>query len=152
MPAKKQELSTSPPIKCLVKQIDGLAIYADVHLPPRIPSKGAADVLLYIHGGAFCAMDSTDIPAFLLRWSQRTEAVIVSANYRLAPQAKLAEIVTDVQDCLNWVVDGRLATEVPLPLTGSVAVLGGSAGGWLSLLLASLCYPSVKVAAAIYRA
>lgn len=58
--------------------------------------------------------------------------VVVSPDYRLAPETKLPSIIEDVQDAYRWVHEQgpRLFNIDP----GRLAVAGGSAGGYLTLM------------------
>ncbi|KAI0264341.1 Alpha/Beta hydrolase protein [Gloeopeniophorella convolvens] len=99
------------------------------------------------------ANDSTDIPRFLPAFCDRDGVALVSANYRLAPQAYLPESLADVRDALAW------CTETLPDSAGSrghlvdgtrVALSGGSMGGWLTLLLGSEQHACVRALAALY--
>ncbi len=65
--------------------------------------------------------------------------VVVSIDYRLAPETKLPGILEDVRDAFVWVrKEGpRLFGAEP----GHIAVLGGSAGGYLTLASGYLVEP-----------
>ena len=57
--------------------------------------------------------------------------VLISLDYRLAPETQLAEIVHDVEDAFDWIRRNgpRLFKIDPT----RIAVAGGSAGGYLTL-------------------
>ncbi|MGG6495956.1 UNVERIFIED_CONTAM: alpha/beta hydrolase, partial [Bacteroidetes bacterium 56_B9] len=61
--------------------------------------------------------------------------IAISADYRLAPQASIREIMQDVQDCIAFI-----RTQLPSILgkdkadVSRLAVSGSSAGGYLALL------------------
>lgn len=57
---------------------------------------------------------------------------VVSANYRLAPQAKLPQIIEDIQDFLRWV--GEKGPGIFHADASKVVVTGGSAGGYLTMM------------------
>ena len=59
--------------------------------------------------------------------------MVVSIDYRLAPEVKLPAIVEDVQDACRWVRE-RGAEAVPHRASERLAVMGGSAGGYLTLM------------------
>jgi acetyl esterase/lipase len=59
---------------------------------------------------------------------------LISADYRLAPQTNIHEILHDTVDCVTYIRD-----VLPSSVGGRIdprkfAVSGGSAGGWLALL------------------
>jgi acetyl esterase/lipase len=65
--------------------------------------------------------------------------VVVSIDYRLAPESKLAAILDDVKDAFAWVrAEGPKAMGAR---TDRIAVLGGSAGGYLTLASGYLIDP-----------
>jgi acetyl esterase len=85
--------------------------------------------LLYIHGGGFCVggLDACDhICADL---ADLTGGVVVSVDYRLAPENPFPAGLDDCEDALSW-----LRSEAADP--AQIAVCGDSAGGNLS---AALC-------------
>ena len=77
---------------------------------------------------------------------------LVSADYRLAPQVALSEILADVQDCLKFVAEElpkHVADGTPLD-TSRIAVGGSSAGGYLALLAGLYSKTPIKTILAIY--
>jgi acetyl esterase/lipase len=57
---------------------------------------------------------------------------VISIDYRLAPETKLCEIIEDVKDAFQWIRD-RGPTEFMID-PHRIAVVGGSAGGYLTLM------------------
>jgi acetyl esterase/lipase len=57
---------------------------------------------------------------------------VVSIDYRLAPLVKLPAIIEDVQDACRWVREK--GSELFNVNTEKMAVMGGSAGGYLTLM------------------
>jgi acetyl esterase/lipase len=57
---------------------------------------------------------------------------VVSADYRLAPQAKLPEIIEDVRDFMRWVREK--GPELFHADATKVIVAGSSAGGYLTMM------------------
>jgi acetyl esterase/lipase len=77
---------------------------------------------------------------------------LVSADYRLAPQVTVAEILNDVQDCLQFVHD-KLPEHTPRDVTldtSRIAVSGSSAGGYLAFLAGLYSDVKIKVILPIY--
>jgi acetyl esterase/lipase len=58
--------------------------------------------------------------------------VIVSIDYRLAPETQLPDIIADVEDAFRWIRTS--GTELFQADPQRVAVVGGSAGGYLTLI------------------
>lgn len=127
------------------REVDGVEIRANVHCAT---TSGAGAAVLFFHGGALIMGDRTWVPPALV--SQLTEAGIsvVSVDYRLAPETKLPEIVSDIEAAYRW-----------LRTTGAsqfsfdpdrVAVAGGSAGGYLALLAGSTFRPPPAAVVSFY--
>ncbi|MBL9205120.1 MAG: alpha/beta hydrolase [Opitutaceae bacterium] len=116
------------------KRVNGLEIRADVH----VPTTGAEPrpVVVYLHGGSLINGHRQSIE----KWrptSALLEAgvVVVSLDYRLAPETKLPGIVADVEDGFRWVREqgpGLFGVDPQ-----RVAVAGSSAGGYLALVAAT---------------
>jgi acetyl esterase/lipase len=89
----------------------------------------------------------TGVPKNLLDLCRDEGFALVSIDYRLAPQAKAPEIVGDVKDALRWVREKgpELAKLDPK----KVAVAGGSAGGYLTLMT-GVCVEPKPVALVAY--
>jgi acetyl esterase/lipase len=111
----------------IYKTVDKCDIKADVY--------GADDtvrpVALWIHGGALINGSRTGISRPLREGLLKAGFVVVSIDYRLAPETKLPAILEDVRDAGTW-----LRTKGPELFhidPNRLAVLGGSAGGYLTL-------------------
>ena len=68
--------------------------------------------------------------------------VVVSLDYRLAPETKLPEIISDVEDAFRW-LRGPGSTRLKID-PERVAVFGGSAGGYLTLVTGYRVQPRPK--------
>jgi acetyl esterase/lipase len=89
-------------------------------------------VLVWIHGGALIVGDRTGVPKNLLDLCQERDYVLVSIDYRLAPEVKLPAIIADIKDALAWVRE-----KGPKLFHGDperIVVAGGSAGGYLTMM------------------
>jgi acetyl esterase/lipase len=64
---------------------------------------------------------------------------VASIDYRLAPETKLAEILSDLRDALAWIRGAGPKAFGAKP--DRIAVLGGSAGGYLTLASGYLIEP-----------
>jgi acetyl esterase/lipase len=119
-----------PILQALVeyKKVSGHSILADVLLP-QVKN---GPVVLHIHGGALISGSRK----YLQKWqaNQLLSAgfAIVSIDYRLAPETKLFGILEDIQDALAWVKGEGASLFGYNP--NRLAVMGGSAGGYLSLM------------------
>jgi acetyl esterase/lipase len=109
------------------KTVDKCVLEADVY--------GASDttrpVALWIHGGALIMGSRAGMDKALLGKLLRAGYTVVSMDYRLAPETKLPAILEDVQDACKWVRESGPALFRSDPKR--IAILGGSAGGYLTL-------------------
>jgi acetyl esterase/lipase len=118
------------------KTVGACAIKADVFNASPGESRPVA---VWIHGGALIMGDRRGIDRKLLDALIKGGCVVVSIDYRLAPETKLAAILDDVRDAFAWVRDkGPKAWGAR---ADRIAVLGGSAGGYLTLATGFLIDP-----------
>jgi acetyl esterase/lipase len=111
------------------KTAGGVKIQADVY---RADDDALRPVLVWIHGGALIMGHREGVSERVKRWALEAGYVLVSIDYRLAPETQLPEIARDVEDAFEWIrADGRRLFRGD---TGRIAVAGGSAGGYLTLL------------------
>lgn len=130
----------SKPKTVTYKTIGGCEIKADIYLP----GLWFPPVVVYLHGGALISGSRKYLPSSLARKLVNAGKAVVSCDYRLAPETRLEEILSDVHDALDW-VRGPCAAEHGLD-PDQVAVMGGSAGGYLSLMCGTF---AVKPAAIV---
>jgi acetyl esterase/lipase len=110
------------------KTVGKCEIKADVY---GVSEGKARPVVLWIHGGALIMGHRGQIDRDLLGKLLKAGYVAVSIDYRLAPETKLPGILDDVQDAYRWVREKGPALFNIDPKR--VAVMGGSAGGYLTL-------------------
>jgi acetyl esterase/lipase len=127
------------------KMVDGCALQADVYISrPLIPRP----VLLWIHGGALIFGSRSHIQPYQLAAYLRAGFTVVSIDYRLAPETKLAQIIEDLQDAYTWIqTRGRDMFKLD---NGRVAVAGHSAGGYLALMAGFCVQPRPRAIVAFY--
>ncbi len=110
------------------KQAGSLEIKADVHRPDDDISR---PVVVWIHGGALIMGHRASVPRRVRRMMLDAGFLIVSIDYRLAPETKLPAIIEDIEDAFAWVrASGASLFGADV---GRIAVMGGSAGGYLTL-------------------
>jgi len=111
------------------KESGGVKIELDVH---RDDSAETRPVLVWIHGGALIMGSRAQVPRDLLELCRAENVALVSIDYRLAPQAKVPEIIEDVQAAFRWIREkGPEAARLD---PKKLVVSGGSAGGYLTLM------------------
>jgi acetyl esterase/lipase len=94
---------------------------------------------VWIHGGALIMGDRRGIDRRLLPLLVTAGYLVVSIDYRLAPETKLPAILDDVRDAILWI-----RAEGPRTFgarADRMVVLGGSAGGYLTLMSGLLIEP-----------
>jgi acetyl esterase len=108
-------------------------------VPVRVYSpsgrEGAVPGLLYIHGGGFVLGDLDMFHASLLHLVDELGVVIVSVDYRLAPEHPFPAPVEDCYAALNWTA--AKAAELGID-PARLGVAGESAGGGLAAAVALL--------------
>ena len=124
------------------KTVGPLPIKADVYEPagehPPYP------VVVYIHGGSLINGRRQAIEKHpLLPAMLAAECVVVSIDYRLAPETKLADLVADIEDAFRWVREQGPVLFHADP--NRIAATGGSAGGYLTLVAGYRVQPRPKV-------
>jgi alpha/beta hydrolase fold len=84
------------------KSVDELKIQADVY---SSKADRLRPTLIWIHGGALIMGDRRGIDDTFRDELVAAGFAVVSIDYRLAPETKLAAILEDVQDACKWVHD-----------------------------------------------
>jgi acetyl esterase/lipase len=103
--------------------------------------------VVWLHGGAL--MMGSREGRFPWRESILTNGyVLVSLDYRLAPQAKLPAIIEDIEDAFRW-IGSEGASQFHLD-PARVAVMGGSAGGYLTLVAGYRVNPRPRALVSLY--
>jgi acetyl esterase/lipase len=96
-------------------------------------------VCVYIHGGALITGSCKSVPKWL---NPQGERVLISIDYRLAPETKLSAIIEDVEAAFTWVHQqgpGLLNIDPT-----NIVVAGESAGGYLTLMSGFCINPRPK--------
>ena len=105
-------------------------------LPVRIytPSgKGPFPMIVYFHGGGWVLADKNVYDGGARGLSKGAEAVVVSVDYRLAPEAKFPAQHDDALATYKWAIDNAASLNAD---PKRVALAGESAGGNLALATA----------------
>lgn len=141
---------------------DPAATSADLYLPARggpvltrlyarRGATGPRPVLLWLHGGGFVAGSVSDIDYVCSRLARLADLVVVSLDYRLAPEHPFPAAVHDTHDAMCWLAshghliggDGRLAAgglSAGAALVAGACLMARDEGG-PALARQVLCYP-----------
>jgi acetyl esterase/lipase len=113
------------------KQTKNCSISADIYY------QGAdSPVIIYIHGGALIFGTKTMLPLEQIDYFTRAGFSLVNIDYRLAPETEFEFIIEDIRDAIEWVRTKSI--EWYDYDINKIAVMGSSAGGYLSLLTGTM--------------
>ncbi|KAL6966681.1 hypothetical protein U1Q18_032467 [Sarracenia purpurea var. burkii] len=112
----------------------------DLHLrlyKPASPSSSTnLPIFYYIHGGGFCIGSRTwpNCQSYCFRLALELQAIIVSPDYRLAPENRLPAAIEDGFAAVKWLQDQAVSDEpdswlADLADYSRVFISGDSAGG-----------------------
>lgn len=102
---------------------------------PAAPAGASRPTILFIHGGGWVIGDLDTHDNQARRLCRDVDAVVMSIDYRLAPEAPFPAAVEDCWAALNWA--GRHIDQLGGD-AARFAVAGDSAGGNLSAVMAQL--------------
>ena len=110
------------------KRVGTLEIKADVY---RQDDQRVRPVIVWIHGGALIMGGRESVDGRIRKMFLDAGYAIVSIDYRLAPETKLPAIIEDLEDAFKWIREK--GPELFGIDSSRIALLGGSAGGYLTL-------------------
>jgi acetyl esterase len=122
--------------------LDTLLVYENHHVDVRIyypireSLSGNQPVLLYIHGGGFVAGSVEQYHIMVSKLAKVTGRMIVSVDYRLAPEFPFPAALNDCFAVYMWLRE--FGDEIGADRR-SIAVIGDSAGGNLATVITLLC-------------
>jgi acetyl esterase/lipase len=120
------------------KTVGDLKIEADVY---RADDAQPRPVVAYLHGGALIMGGRKGVFPDLRDLCRTEGYCLVSADYRLAPEVKLPQIIEDLRDFIKWL--SEKGPDLFHADAGRIVVVGQSAGGYLTMM-AGLCRPRPK--------
>jgi acetyl esterase/lipase len=127
------------------KKAGDCEIKADVY---RLPGNEPRPVIFWIHGGGLIFGDRKGVRDHQLERYLPAGYVVVSIDYRLAPETKLPAIIEDVQDAYQWVrQQGPMLFRID---PDRIAVMGDSAGGYLTLMAGFSLQPRPRALVSFY--
>ncbi len=136
----------SNPVTYSYKTVHGEDILADVYFP--IGDSNSMPALVYIHGGCLMYGSRKGIHPEQLEIYRRAGYTVISIDYRLAPETKLAEIIADIREGFRWVAEvgpQRFGIDPE-----HIAVVGHSAGGYLALMAGVCATPRPRAIISFY--
>jgi acetyl esterase len=112
---------------------DGSTIRVRLYQPAEPSWAEPAPALVYYHGGGFTVGSVDTHDALCRKFARDAQCVVLSVDYRLAPEFKFPTAVNDAFDTLNWLhANASLYGVDP----ARIAVGGDSAGGTLAAVCA----------------
>ena len=127
------------------KQVGNLEIKADVY---QYADQKVRPAVVWIHGGALINGHRAGISGRVRKMAFDNDYVLVSIDYRLAPETKLPGIIEDIEDAFKWLrKDGPRLFHID---PDRIAVTGGSAGGCLTLTAGYRVKPRPQVLVAFW--
>lgn len=138
-------LTSTETVNIINKTITGIddneirvRIYKPAHQDQELP------VLLWIHGGGYILGSIEDNDHLCVQVVETANCVVVSVDYRLAPEHPYPAPLEDCYSALAWIADNAAALQID---KNSIGVAGASAGGGLTAGLTLLArdreYPSI---------
>jgi triacylglycerol lipase len=107
----------------------GIAIYTPKERQNRLPC------IFHIHGGGYVAGSVAGLSAVHRAFALETNSILVSVDYRLAPETRFPGAIEDCYAALTWLVAHADELDVD---ASRIGVMGESAGGGLAAALALL--------------
>jgi acetyl esterase len=109
------------------------AVRVRVHTPTRVTAPpGEVPLIVHLHGGGWVVGSPQQYDVLCTRLAHDLGAVVVSIDYRMAPEHPAPAAVDDAVAATRWLTEHGGA----LGAAGPVAVVGDSAGGNLAALVA----------------
>ena len=140
-PAQPQAVNTT----VTYREVDGHKILLDVYRPE---GNDVRPVIVWIHGGALIMGNREGIHPQVSALAQVNGYALVSIDYRLAPETKLPDLISDIEAAFHWLSDDG-AKQFHLD-TDRIVVAGESAGGYLALVTGYRVQPRPKALVALY--
>ncbi len=117
------------------KETPGCPIHLDIYTPS---GTGPFPAVIWVPGGVLMG-GSREFNVVRMGEYAASGYALIPIDYRLAPETKLPEIVSDVQDALAWVRErGPVVADIDPTRVGMV---GHSAGGYLTLMAGTFANP-----------
>lgn len=105
--------------------------------------------IIYIHGGWFVAGSFETHDALVRKLANATKCVVIFPDYRLAPENPFPAGLNDCTSITNWVYDNADTLKID---KNKIGIVGDSAGGALTVAVASELGTKLKFQTLIYPA
>ncbi|KAK4837613.1 hypothetical protein QYF36_006922 [Acer negundo] len=94
-------------------------------------SSSKLPLIVYYHGGGFviCSADLVNFHNFCFDIAEKLQAVVVSVEYRLAPENRLPAAYDDAMEALHWIRDTKDEWLTKYVDFSKCFLMGSSAGG-----------------------
>lgn len=129
----------------IYKSVGGVEIKADVYRPEGTKPR---PVVVWLHGGALVMGSRDYIPEDIRELCRDEGFVLVSLDYRLAPEVKLPAIIDDIRDAFSWIREE--GPDLFGADTERMVVTGESAGGYLTMMTGICVEPRPTALVAYY--
>ncbi|GAA5881183.1 hypothetical protein JCM16303_004832 [Sporobolomyces ruberrimus] len=117
------------------RTVRGLDIQLDYILPENHDGKEKLPVVVWFHGGGLLQGSRKTPYSHLTRAPSKYNLALISADYRLAPQTRFPQILSDLTSLFTYILSPAFETATKGVFDVSrIVTCGSSAGGWLSLL------------------
>jgi len=133
-----QMSTTRPPGPDVGEIVDGVLPGATGDLAYRLyrpPTPGPHPIVVFFHGGGWVVGDAVSDDPLCRDLCVRSDAIVISADYRHAPEHRFPAAVGDAMAAVRWVADNAEALG---GMPGRLAVCGWSAGGNLAAVVSRL--------------
>lgn len=117
--------------KCVNSYEEGIEVPVRMYIPTNI--EGKVPGIIYLHGGGFVTGSLNSEHAIAVDVAKRVGAVVVSVDYRLAPEHKYPAGLYDSYGVLNWMSENAEDLSIDKE---KIIVMGHSAGGGMSASVA----------------
>ena len=112
------------------KTVGDCRIEADVY---RAEGDAVQPMVVWLYGGALIIGSRHGVSGGLAALCRKEGYILISLDYRLAPEVKLPGIIDDLRDAFRWIREKGPALFHADP--NRIVVAGGSAGGYLTMMM-----------------
>lgn len=104
-----------------------------IYYPTKASMVNPTQIVLFIHGGGFMFGSIEEYDMAVKKFAKVSEMIIVSIDYRLAPEFPFPAAVNDANAVLHWISENSIKIG---GLNNKIVVMGDSAGANIAAVLA----------------